>query len=229
MHFNDAVFPPSKLKGSCRTYTDPCQTSDKGKGRGSLAVANGPTRSQSSTKKSSGGPAQPQKKHKVSVLYGKYKVSAASTNFNTAAAPPSPTPSPRPISPSPPVDEERPEEQVSDQIMDTRNNNNNSILISHDVLDERPGPVQKVPPFKEPREKEPVMFPMETHVIFPENPCPAPAFKASPPTDVAPEKEAAVKRSMEKRDNTESEVRHITLYCVDRLAEYMWPIAYTSN
>ncbi|XP_012687308.2 transmembrane protein 131-like [Clupea harengus] len=197
----------SKLKGSCRTYTDPCQTSDKGKGRGSLAVANGPTRSQSSTKKSSGGPAQPQKKHKVSVLYGKYKVSAASTNFNSAAAPPSPTPSPRPISPSPPVDEERPEEQVSDQIMDTRNNNNNSILISHDVLDERPGPVEKVPPFKEPREKEPVMFPMETHVIFPENPCPAPAFKANPPTDVAPEKEAAVKRSMEKRDNTESEPR----------------------
>ncbi|XP_062373594.1 transmembrane protein 131-like [Sardina pilchardus] len=198
-----------KLKGSCKSYTDPCQTSDKGKGRGSPAVANGPTRSQASSKKSSAGPAQPQKKHKVSVLYGKYKVTASASPNAAAAAPPSPSPSPspRPVSPSLPVDEERPDEQVSEQSMDTRNNNNSSILLGHDVLDERPAPADKRPPLKEPREKEALMFPMETRVIFPQNPCPAPAFKASPLPEVAPQKESAGKRDMAKRDNMEMEPR----------------------
>lgn len=214
------------MKGSCKSYTDPCQTSDKGKGRGSPAVANGPSRSQTSSKKSSSTPAQPQKKHKVSVLSGKYKANA-NANLNTAAAatPPSPSPSPRPISPSLPVDEEQPYEQTLEQSMDTRNNN--SILISHDVLDERPSPIpspaEKRPTFKEPREKEPLMFPMETQVVFPENPCPAPAFKASPLTETAPEKESTVKRDVAKRDNTEVEVS-IRLCtpadCLSRLAYF---------
>lgn len=212
------------MKGSCKSYTDPCQTSDKGKGRGSPAVANGPNRSQTSSKKSSSGPPQPQKKHKVSVLYGKYKVNAG-TNLNAAAviAPPSPSPSPspRPVSPNLPVDEERPDEQVSEQSMDTRNNN--SILISHDVLDERPGPAEKRTPFKEPREKEPLtcMFPMETQAIFPENPCPAPAFKASPLTEVTPEKEG-VKRDMAKRDNTEVEVSATSCFLSKICLDLFW-------
>lgn len=216
------------MKGSCKSYTDPCQTSDKGKGRGSPAVANGPSRSQTSSKKSSSTPAQPQKKHKVSVLSGKYKANA-NANLNTAAAAtppsPSPSPSPRPISPSLPVDEEQPYEQTLEQSMDTRNNN--SILISHDVLDERPSPIpspaEKRPAFKEPREKEPLMFPMETQVVFPENPCPAPAFKASALTEAAPEKESTVKRDVAKRDNTEVEVS-IRLCtpadCLSRLAYF---------
>ncbi|KAJ8001299.1 hypothetical protein DPEC_G00192880 [Dallia pectoralis] len=68
----------NKMKGSCKTYVDTCHTSDKGKGRGSPAVANGsaprPQASSSSSKKgSSTTGSHPQKKHKVSV-YCKYKI-----------------------------------------------------------------------------------------------------------------------------------------------------------
>lgn len=215
------------MKGSCKTYTEPSQTSDKGKGRGSPAVASGPNRSQTSSKKSSSGPSQPQKKHKVAVLYGKYKANA-NTNLSAAAviaAPPSPSPSlsPRPVSPSLPVDEERPDEQVSEQSMDTRNNN--SILISHDVLDERPDPAEKRTPLKEPREKEPHMFPMEMQVVFPENPCPAPVFRASPLPEVTPEEDSTAKKDMAKRDNTGVEVSvslcTTSCFCANELG-FVW-------
>ncbi|XP_041838526.1 transmembrane protein 131-like isoform X2 [Melanotaenia boesemani] len=72
----------NKNKGSCKTYVDTCHTSDKGKGRGSPALANSPTpRPQSSKKGSSTTPSQQQKKHKVSLYYTKYKSSSS-----TAAA-----------------------------------------------------------------------------------------------------------------------------------------------
>ncbi|XP_030643763.1 transmembrane protein 131-like [Chanos chanos] len=71
----------NRAKGSCKTYADTGHTSDKGKGRGSPAVAHGTARTQSSSKKGSGGSSsQPQKKHKVSLFYSRYKI-----NSHTAA------------------------------------------------------------------------------------------------------------------------------------------------
>ncbi|XP_077575728.1 transmembrane protein 131-like isoform X1 [Stigmatopora nigra] len=68
----------NKPKGSCKSYVDTCHTSDKGKGRGSPALSNSPAQRLPSSKKSSSGtPSQPQKKHKVSLYYSKYKPSAA--------------------------------------------------------------------------------------------------------------------------------------------------------
>ncbi|MGH0145551.1 UNVERIFIED_CONTAM: hypothetical protein FKN15_022858 [Acipenser sinensis] len=69
----------ARITGSCKTFVDSCSTSDKGKGKGSPAVANGPNRNQNGSKKNSGTPAQPQKKHKVSVYYSKYKVNPIAT------------------------------------------------------------------------------------------------------------------------------------------------------
>ncbi|XP_057699760.1 transmembrane protein 131-like isoform X4 [Corythoichthys intestinalis] len=71
----------NKPKGSCKSYVDNCHTSDKGKGRGSPALSNSPAqRLQSSKKSSSGAPSQPQKKHKVSLYYSKYKPSVAAVS-----------------------------------------------------------------------------------------------------------------------------------------------------
>lgn len=71
------VFSYSKTKGSCKSYVDTCHTSDKGKGRGSPALANAPAqRPQSSKKGSSPAPSQTQKKPKVSLYYSKYKNSS---------------------------------------------------------------------------------------------------------------------------------------------------------
>ncbi|MGH0151370.1 UNVERIFIED_CONTAM: hypothetical protein FKN15_020119 [Acipenser sinensis] len=69
----------ARITGSCKTFVDSCSTSDKGKGKGSPAVANGPNRSQNGSKRNSGAPAQPHKKHKVSVYYSKYKVNPIAT------------------------------------------------------------------------------------------------------------------------------------------------------
>lgn len=67
----------NKTKGSCKSYVDTCHTSDKGKGRGSPALANAPAqRPQSSKKGSSLAPSQTQKKPKVSLYYSKYKNSS---------------------------------------------------------------------------------------------------------------------------------------------------------
>ncbi|XP_024914140.1 transmembrane protein 131-like isoform X4 [Cynoglossus semilaevis] len=66
----------NKTKGSCKSYVDTCHTSDKGKGRGSPALANSAApRPQSAKKGSSTTQSQPQKKHKVSLYYTKYKSS----------------------------------------------------------------------------------------------------------------------------------------------------------
>uniref|UniRef100_A0A7N8WSD5 Transmembrane 131 like n=1 Tax=Mastacembelus armatus TaxID=205130 RepID=A0A7N8WSD5_9TELE len=75
---NRSVNSVTKTKGSCKSYVDTCHTSDKGKGRGSPALANGPPlRPQVSKKGSSTTPSQPQKKHKVSLYYTKYKSSSS--------------------------------------------------------------------------------------------------------------------------------------------------------
>uniref|UniRef100_A0A8C3A7X8 Transmembrane 131 like n=1 Tax=Cyclopterus lumpus TaxID=8103 RepID=A0A8C3A7X8_CYCLU len=75
----------NKAKGSCKSYVDICHTSDKGKGRGSPAVANIPTpRPQSSSKRGSlTASSQTQKKHKVSLYYTKYKTPMSATTTTT--------------------------------------------------------------------------------------------------------------------------------------------------
>ncbi|XP_035282207.1 transmembrane protein 131-like isoform X1 [Anguilla anguilla] len=86
----DTISPntASKTKGSCKAFADTCNASDKGKGKGSPSVAGGPARtppSSASSKKGPSAPAQPQKKHKVSVYYGKYKASPAAAAAAAAA------------------------------------------------------------------------------------------------------------------------------------------------
>ncbi|CAL1601009.1 unnamed protein product [Knipowitschia caucasica] len=71
----------NKSKGSCKSYVDSCHPSDKGKGRGSPALANSPPQRPPSSKKtsSSSAPSQTQKKPKVSLYYSKYKYNPAPT------------------------------------------------------------------------------------------------------------------------------------------------------
>ncbi|XP_036372311.1 transmembrane protein 131-like [Megalops cyprinoides] len=142
----------SKMKGSCKAFVDSCNSSDKGKGKGSPAVAGVPTRGQSSSKKSSGGSAQPQKKHKVSVYYAKYKVSSTASAVAAEG------------------ERDDPGSELAVELdPDTCNNNNNSHRLA-----EQTTPADKKPHFteaphstEEDAELVPVMFPMETQSSFP--------------------------------------------------------------
>nr|XP_015200139.1 PREDICTED: transmembrane protein 131-like isoform X3 [Lepisosteus oculatus] len=154
----DTISPNSmsKVKGSCKTFVDSCNTSDKSKGKGSLAVANGPIRSQYSSKKNSGAPAQPQKKHKVSVYYTKYKVSSAASittptnttedDFQAAKEPDS-------------------SEHCTDQDSSACNNTPEVPALSESKTHLK----EPSPNFKEDKEVAPVMFPMEMHSSLSEN------------------------------------------------------------
>ncbi|XP_076872623.1 transmembrane protein 131-like isoform X2 [Brachyhypopomus gauderio] len=158
---HNAASSASRGKGSCKNYSDTCHTSDKGKGRGSTAVANGTARPQTTSKKSSGGSSQPLKKqtHKVSFLYSRYKyisTAVASTAANTNP-------------PTPPPDEQT-EKHVLEQDPDICNNNNH-----HDdavVMSEAAIHAEKTEQCREPsREGQTsgTMFPMETLPGFPES------------------------------------------------------------
>ncbi|KAM6940346.1 transmembrane protein 131-like [Xenentodon cancila] len=136
----------NKTKGSCKTYVDTCHTSDKGKGRGSPALANNPApRPQPSKKGSSATPSQQQKKHKVSLYYTKFKSSTS------AAAP---------------VDEEH-EDLTPDSphIPDSCNNNQPDFIselekkTSVDFKDDHQSTVED-------KESAGVMFPMEIPASF---------------------------------------------------------------
>ncbi|XP_073720550.1 transmembrane protein 131-like isoform X1 [Misgurnus anguillicaudatus] len=172
----------SRGKGSCKNYTDTCHPSDKGKGRGSPAVVNGAIRPQSSSKKSSGGSSQPQKRQtKVSLLYGRYKNS------------PSATPS------APAADEERDHTFELDPEVCNNNNNNN------DMLDETLLPRDKKEHFREPREEDTLsadMFPMETLQLH-EN---VAADKVPHPAGELTERDVCKRKIyVEKRDKAEEE------------------------
>ncbi|CAL8330823.1 unnamed protein product [Lota lota] len=153
----------SRTKGGCKSYVDACQTSDKGKGRGSAVLAStntpAPPRPQSSKKAPS--PTQPQKKHRVSLCYTKYKPSSTSPTAATTEE------EHRDLSPAPLL---TPEPEVCNH------NNNNIILVDEDNDSCSSGPTEKPTHFKEdpPRAAEdkgpaPVMFPMETPAGFPHN------------------------------------------------------------
>ncbi|XP_066516294.1 transmembrane protein 131-like isoform X2 [Hoplias malabaricus] len=178
----------SRAKSSCKSYSDTCHTSDKGKGRGSTAVANGIVRPQSSSKKGCGGSSQPQKKqtHKVSFLYSRYKSSssAASTVANANVS-------------NPLTDEER-DERLFEQDPDICNNNNNI----EEVLDESLLHSEKKEQFTEDKICPGDMFPMEAHPGFPQN---ISANQVPQPTDAEMENRCSRKRDEEKRERADTE------------------------
>lgn len=200
MGYSAAVFSPSpsKTKGSCKSYVETCHTSDKGKGRGSPALANSPAqRPQSSKKASSATPSQTQRKHKVSLYYSKYKSSVSTVTAGTST-----------------MDEE-PEELTPDQPHTPDSdvcNNNEPAFISEldksaptDFKDEPHGTVED-------REPAAVMFPMEIPAGFPENvtlsPGPRPGLLLCSPVEKSCTVHFAEKINSDKRDNFAIEVMY---------------------
>lgn len=179
----------SRGKGSCKNYTDTSHPSDKGKGRGSPAVANGTIRPQSSSKKTSGGSSQPPKKQtKVSFLYSRYKNSTATASASVPASS---------DFCSPPTDEDGDRTFELDPEVCNNNNNNN------DILDENLLPVEKKEHFRESREDQALpadMFPMETLPGLPEN---IPVSRVPQPG--MENEECKRKNNAEKRDNADEE------------------------
>ncbi|KAM6971875.1 transmembrane protein 131-like [Aplochiton taeniatus] len=214
----------NKMKGSCKTYVDTCHPSDKGKGRGSPALANsGAARPQSSSSKkgpcSAAAPAAtpttaPQKKHKVSVYYSKYKASSPTAAAAAALA----------YAAAAPEEEEREEqEEMSPEPLvtpdpDLCNNNNNNEPTFISPL-EKTAMHFKEAPQSTGEEKEPAvcMFPMETPIGFPGNvtvgPGPRPGLLVCSPVERSCVKQTgqpsqyAEKRDTDKRDNSELELR----------------------
>lgn len=175
-----------------------CHTSDKGKGRGSPALANSPAqRPQSSKKGSSATPAQTQRKHKVSLYYSKYKSSVSTVTAGPAT-----------------MDEE-PEEPTADQPLTPDSdvsNNNEPALISE--LDKSAPPDFKDEPHGVVEDREPaaVMFPMEITAGFPENvtlsPGPRPGLLLCSPVEKSCTEHFAGKINSDKRDSFAIEVMH---------------------
>lgn len=168
----------SKTKGSCKSYVDTCSPSDKGKGRGSPALANSPApRPQSSKKTSSAAPTQQQKKHKVSLYYTKYKSCSPTAAAGGAA-----------------MDEEQEELAIDAPLtpdLDVCNNNEPSFVseldkkISADFKEDSHSTIDDRVPAA-------VMFPVEMPAGFPDNvtlgPGPRPGlFVCSPVVKTYPE------------------------------------------
>lgn len=198
----------SKTKGSCKSYVDTCHTSDKGKGRGSPALANSPTPRHHAPKKGSGvTPAQAQKKPKVSLYYSKYKPSSASASGAVT------------------VDEEHedltPEASLTleasltpelplSPVPDVCNNNEPAFIsqldkkVSADLKGEQSGIEEGLP--------AEVMFPMEIPAGFPGNvtlsPGPRPGLLMCSPIEKRCTEHYAQKMDSDKRDSSEIEVRH---------------------
>uniref|UniRef100_A0A7N8XC00 Transmembrane 131 like n=1 Tax=Mastacembelus armatus TaxID=205130 RepID=A0A7N8XC00_9TELE len=154
--------------GSCKSYVDTCHTSDKGKGRGSPALANGPPlRPQVSKKGSSTTPSQPQKKHKVSLYYTKYKSSSSTVGAGGVT-----------------MDEEHEDLTMDAPLTPDPDicNNNEPAFISE--LDKKMSTEFKEDPHSTIEDRVPatVMFPVEMPAGFPNNvtvgPGPRPGFSA---------------------------------------------------
>ncbi|XP_056265127.1 transmembrane protein 131-like isoform X3 [Pseudoliparis swirei] len=188
----------SKAKGSCKSYVDICHNSDKGKGRGSPALANIPTpRPQSSSKRGSPTtPSQTQKKHKVSLYYTKCKASLSTAVPDAMAM----DEDHEILTPDPPL---TPDPDVC--------NNNEPAFIS--VLDKKTSVDFKEDPMSITEDRAPaaVMFPMETPAGFPVNvtvgPGPRPGLLVCRPVEKSCTESSAEKIGSEKRDRSEMELR----------------------
>ncbi|XP_074485701.1 transmembrane protein 131-like isoform X2 [Sebastes fasciatus] len=186
----------NKAKGSCKSYVDTCHTSDKGKGRGSPALANSPApRPQPSSKRVPlTTTAQPQKKHKVSLYYTKYKSS-------------SPTAAPDAVT----MDEEHGDLTQDPPLTpdsDTCNNNEPAFI---NELDKKTSAHFKDHSTIEERVPAAVMFPMEMPAGFPDNvtvgPGPRPGLLVCSPVEKSCTQHYAEKIDSEKRDSSEMELR----------------------
>ncbi|KAI3352497.1 hypothetical protein L3Q82_005447 [Scortum barcoo] len=187
----------NKTKGSCKSYVDTCHTSDKGKGRGSPALANSPApRPQTSKRGSLTTPSQPQKKHKVSLYYTKYKSSLSTAAAGTVTM----DEEHEDLTPDPPL---TPDPDVC--------NNNEPAFISE--LDKKTSVDFKEDSHStiEDREPVPVMFPMEIPAGFPENvtlsPGPRPGLLVCSPVEKSCTEQYAEKINSDKRDSSEMELR----------------------
>lgn len=175
---------------------DTCHTSDKGKGRGSPALANSPTpRPQSSKKGSSTAASQPQKKHKVSLYYTKYKSSSSTAAAGAVT-----------------MDEEH--EDLTPEAPLTPDpdvcNNNEPAFISE--LEKKTSADFKEAPHSTIEDRGPaVMFPMEMPAGFSDNLTlgsgPRPVLLVCSPVEKSCTEHYAEKIATEKRDCSEQEVR----------------------
>ncbi|XP_033480258.1 transmembrane protein 131-like isoform X2 [Epinephelus lanceolatus] len=188
----------NKTKGSCKSYVDTCHTSDKGKGRGSPALANSPaSRPQSSSKRGSlTTTSQPQKKHKVSLYYTKYKSSSSTASSGAVTV----DEEHEDLTPDPPL---TPDPDVC--------NNNEPTFISE--LDKKTPSDYKEDAHSTIGERVPaaVMFPMEMPAGFPDNvtvgPGPRPGLLVCSPVEKSCTEHYAEKIDSEKRDSSERELR----------------------
>ncbi|XP_029288734.1 LOW QUALITY PROTEIN: transmembrane protein 131-like [Cottoperca gobio] len=188
----------NKTKGSCKSYVDTCHTSDKGKGRGSPALSNSPVQRPPSSSKRGPltTPSQPQKKHKVSLYYTKYKSSSSTATPDAVMMDEEhedPTPDPS-LTPDPDVC-----------------NNNEPAFISE--LDKKTSVDYKEDPPSTVEDRAPaaVMFPMEMPAAFPDNvivgPGPRPGLLVCRPVEKKCTEHYAEKINSEKRDGSEIELR----------------------
>ncbi|XP_056136082.1 transmembrane protein 131-like isoform X2 [Lampris incognitus] len=187
----------SKPKGSCKSYVDTFHTTDKGKGRGSPALASNSTpRPQSSKKGPSSTPSQPQKKHRVSLYYTKYKSHpsvAATGMMMTEEEREEVTPDP-PSTPDPEI---------------CNNNNNEPAIISQQ--DKKTTTHFREDPQRTIEDKQPaeVMFPMETPAGFPDHvtvgPGPREGLPLCSPVELNFTEGYIEKRDSEKRNSSELE------------------------
>ncbi|KAM7419551.1 hypothetical protein PAMA_016589 [Pampus argenteus] len=187
----------NKTKGSCKSYVETCHTSDKGKGRGSPALANSPVlRLQSSKKGSSTTPTQSQKKHKVSLYYTKYKPSSSTAATGAVTM----DEEHEDVIPDPPL---TPDPDVC--------NNNEPTFISE--LDRKPPAHCKEEPHSTIEDEVPaaVMFPMEMPAGFPDNvtlgPGPRPGLLVCNPVEKIGTEQYAEKINSGKRDSSGLELR----------------------
>ncbi|XP_026158393.1 transmembrane protein 131-like isoform X2 [Mastacembelus armatus] len=187
----------NKTKGSCKSYVDTCHTSDKGKGRGSPALANGPPlRPQVSKKGSSTTPSQPQKKHKVSLYYTKYKSSSSTVGAGGVT-----------------MDEEHEDLTMDAPLTPDPDicNNNEPAFISE--LDKKMSTEFKEDPHSTIEDRVPatVMFPVEMPAGFPNNvtvgPGPRPGLLLCSPVEKSCQEHYAEKTHPEKRGSSELELR----------------------
>ncbi|KAF7686899.1 hypothetical protein HF521_015292 [Silurus meridionalis] len=200
----------SKGKASCKSYSDTSHTSDKGKGRGSTALANGTARSQTSSRKSSGGFSQPQKKQtRVSFLY-RYKSNCAA-NSSTVNA-----------NSNPPMDEEREEQTYeTDPDPEVCNDNSNDDALIDSVLH-----VEQKEQIREEKTMPGDMFPMETLPGFPESITANHMPQAH--ADGQVESRCSRRRDEEKRENLDTQLRDCEVSQKKRVEESELTVS-TSN